>query len=283
MALIQHSPFDRIRRGGSREPDQAAADPGPVSWPVYDVVVGASSGLGAALAAHLMSRGRPVVLAARRLERLNALAGAHGSGSPSAPICVQTDLRNPDQVAVLAETIQQTRRPVGTLFLVAGANEPAVTDDLRQRYRDLTEYMGLALVGWISLVESLEHGGGLTQESVVAGVSSIASAVPFSGLPVYGAGKAGFEQWLRATRHPDRARRVVVRPGRFPSEFFPTPGSPPLLPRVLAAQICAEVAGGHDEITLGGRGDRMASALHRGARVLGQRLVTDARSDRSDV
>ncbi|MGV9836493.1 SDR family NAD(P)-dependent oxidoreductase [Nocardia niigatensis] len=281
MTPSSHNPVGWLR-DRTQQTDPPAADPGTASTS-YDVVVGASSGLGAALAIRLMGQMRPVVLAARRVDRLNGIAAAHTSPSEYVPICVQTDLRDAGDVTKLADTIQNIGRPVGNLYLVAGANEPAGTDDPHARYNDLSRYLGMALTGPIALVESLEHRNALTCESVVVGISSIAAAVPFDALPVYGAAKAAFEQWLRATRHPDKARRVVVRPGRFASEFFPRPGATPLLPHQLAARITARVGAGDDEITVGDRGDRRASRLHQLARSAGQRLVTDARTGRSDT
>lgn len=247
-----------------------------------DVIVGASSGLGAALATHLMSHGRDVVIAARRLGRLNDLTCEHRARSSSRAVCVQVDLRVPAQVLALARSIQKEER-VDRLFLVAGANEPHVSEDLTARQSEVDSYLRLMFAGWIPLVEWLETNRVLTEHSSVVGISSIAGGVPFKALPIYGAAKAGLEHWLRSTRQKGRSRRVVVRPGRFNSEFFGTGKQPIELPLALAERICTKVDHGRNEIYFGSFRDRISSVIHRGAQALSESIVKDASPDRKDT
>ncbi len=64
------------------------------------VIAGASSGLGEALARHLAAQGARLVLGARRLERLQALA--RSLGLPEAAV-VGTDVTRPEQVQALVD------------------------------------------------------------------------------------------------------------------------------------------------------------------------------------
>ena len=67
------------------------------------VITGASSGLGEATARHLSAEGATVVLGARRLERLQALADELNNGGGKA-LALQTDVTDADQVKRLVDT-----------------------------------------------------------------------------------------------------------------------------------------------------------------------------------
>jgi NADP-dependent 3-hydroxy acid dehydrogenase YdfG len=72
------------------------------------VITGGSSGLGAETARHLVWAGAKVVLGARRLDRLQALAEELGLGAES---IVQTDVVHLDQVkALVARAIESHGR-----------------------------------------------------------------------------------------------------------------------------------------------------------------------------
>jgi NAD(P)-dependent dehydrogenase (short-subunit alcohol dehydrogenase family) len=64
------------------------------------VITGASSGLGEATAQHLAAAGAKLVLGARRLDRLQALAGELGLGTDAA---VQTDVTDREEVKALVD------------------------------------------------------------------------------------------------------------------------------------------------------------------------------------
>jgi short chain dehydrogenase/Cytochrome C1 family len=64
------------------------------------VITGASSGLGEATAQHLAAAGAKLVLGARRLDRLQALAGELGLGTDAA---MQTDVTDREEVKALVD------------------------------------------------------------------------------------------------------------------------------------------------------------------------------------
>lgn len=64
------------------------------------IITGASSGLGAETARHLVQNGAHVILGARRLDRLHALADELGISHDH---CVQTDVADLAQVQALAQ------------------------------------------------------------------------------------------------------------------------------------------------------------------------------------
>lgn len=245
------------------------------------MVIGASSGLGAALATQLLGDGRRVLMSARRLERLQTVASA-GRSEGAAPICCRSDLRDREDLTRLADAICSIG-PIGTIYLVAAANEPIGGSGADEVWATTEDYLRLMLTSYVCLITSLEACSWLDRESTVVYISSIAAGVEFASLPLYGSMKAAMEHWIRSTRDGGRARRVVVRPGRFESEFFGPLSDSSRVPIELAATIISAVESGRDEIHLGGPRDRVASHLQLAAKRLAARLVRDASPERSDT
>jgi NAD(P)-dependent dehydrogenase (short-subunit alcohol dehydrogenase family) len=86
------------------------------------LVTGAGGGIGAAVAVALAADGWTVVLAGRRLETLEATAGAAGNGSISIPC----DVTNPASVQSLFAEIDERYRRLDLLFNNAGVGAPAM-------------------------------------------------------------------------------------------------------------------------------------------------------------
>ena len=83
------------------------------------VITGASSGMGEAAARHLSAQGATVVLGARRIERLQALAGEITAGGGKA-LVVQTDVTNRRQVKQLVDAAVEAYGRVDVLINNAG-------------------------------------------------------------------------------------------------------------------------------------------------------------------
>ena len=81
------------------------------------VVTGASSGLGEAAARHLARHGAKLVVGARRIERLQGLAGELSLGSRAA---VQTDVTNQAQVRSLVDRAVEIHGRIDVMLNNAG-------------------------------------------------------------------------------------------------------------------------------------------------------------------
>lgn len=167
---------------------QALLNPKITQWQGLRVwVVGASSGIGAALAVELASRGAILALSARRVEKLEALLASLGS-DVTQHLCLPLDVTVTETLQAAISTLVRAWKKIDLVIWLAGDYSPmsSETFDLA-RALSITEvnYLGL-LKGMSSLLPQLlqQGSGGLVLVSSVAG---------FRGLPkalVYGPSKA---------------------------------------------------------------------------------------------
>ncbi len=184
------------------------------------VVTGASSGIGEATASRFARAGSRLVLAARRLERLEALAERIRSHGGEA-IAVRCDVTEPRDVAALAEA-------TGAAFgrcdvLVNNAGIPGggpfrklTTERIERVVR--VNLLGVLLVTKAFLPIMLERRGGH-----VVNVASLAGRFATPGSSVYGATKHGvvaFSESLHFELKPFGVRVTVVNPGFTVTEGF---------------------------------------------------------------
>ncbi len=191
-------------------------------------ITGASSGLGAALAAHYASRGAALGLVARRADKLAAIAAALET-----PVSIYAvDVADRDALAAAAADFASRHGTPDIVIANAGISvgtQGGNLADLAVLERVLrTNVTGLAAT-LTPFVEPMRRRGSGT----LAGVASVAG---FRGLPgsgAYSASKAAVIAWLEALRvelHGSGVRVVTVCPGyietsmtavnRFPMPFL---------------------------------------------------------------
>jgi NAD(P)-dependent dehydrogenase (short-subunit alcohol dehydrogenase family) len=181
------------------------------------VVTGASSGLGAHFARRLAGEGARVVLAARRRDRIDALAAE----LPDA-LAVECDVTSEDDCARLVKFAVERYGAIDVLVNNAGVSKPArVADETVADFRHVVE---VNLVATYSLSRRV---GTLMAERGQGSIVNIASVVGLVGLgrmpqASYAASKAGVvnltrelaAQWARSG-----VRVNAIAPGFFPSEM----------------------------------------------------------------
>lgn len=170
------------------------------------IVVGASSGIGAALARRLVAGGADVAAVARRAEALEAIAAAAGGGGRIRHYV--HDVRRHEDVPALFQSIC---RDLGGLDLViyAAGVMPRITDDEYDYAKDasIVETNVLGAVAWLNpAAERFAVAG----SGAIVGLSSVAGDRGRRGQPVYGASKAALTHYLEALRNRLRARGVRV-------------------------------------------------------------------------
>jgi hypothetical protein len=190
------------------------------------VITGASAGIGAALAREFAKAGHALVLTARRVSELNALADDIAASGAPRPVVVTSDLSTAEGVARLSETLRA--HGLEPAFIVNNAGfgllgEAADLDSARQlamidlNVRALTD-LSLRFIDSIKR----QHGG-------ILNVASIAGFLPGHGMAVYHATKAyvlSLTEALHAELGADGVRVCALCPGPVDTEFFEAAGMP---------------------------------------------------------
>ena len=178
------------------------------------VITGASSGIGEATARALASKGLRVVLLARRVERIDALARELGQGATA----IQADVTDRTSLAAAAERVETELG--GADVLVNNAGIMLLAPFEADRHDDHRRMVETNLVGAMTTTEVFVdqlrgHQGDLVNLSSVAGRTARA------GNAVYAATKWGINGWSEALRqelHPD-VRVMVIEPGAVATEL----------------------------------------------------------------
>jgi len=181
------------------------------------LVTGASSGLGAAVARALAAAGARVAVAARREDRLAALAAEVGG------VAVACDLLDPARLDALVPEVAELLGGPEILVNVAGGFAGACPAEDEPRDR-VTETLDLNLVAPFRLCQAVFPHMVAAGRGSIVNVSSISGRVGIPGIPQasYAAAKAGLsgltsELAVQWARHDIRVNTVA--PGFFRSEI----------------------------------------------------------------
>ena len=181
------------------------------------LVTGASSGLGARFAVVLAEAGAEVVAAARRLERLEALAGEHPSIHPVA--CDVTSDDGPRElVATALERFGHVDVCVNNAGISSGGPElQASVDGFRSVLRVNLE--ALYAVSLAVAAPMREQGAG-SLVNIGSMFGAVASApVPDAGYVASKSAVNGLTRELAVQWAADGVRVNAIAPGWFPSEM----------------------------------------------------------------
>ncbi len=185
----------------------------------WGLVTGASAGIGAVMAERLASRGMNLVLAARRADRLDSLAGHLRELHGVEAVAVPGDLLQPGESKRIWNEAT-TGRTIDLLVNNAGFGARGAFHDVPlERHLDIIRLNVTALVELthFALAEMRERGHG-----AIINVSSIAAYQPVPQLASYAASKAfvlSFSQALWVENRDRGIRVLTLCPGRTPTEF----------------------------------------------------------------
>ena len=178
------------------------------------VITGASSGIGEATARALAADGHRLALLARRVDRIQALAGELGAGA----IAIEADVPDRDSLVAAAERVNSELGGADILVNNAGVMLLApFTSDQRAEHRQMVEVNLLgAMTATEVFLDQLRQGGG-----DLVNISSVAGRTARAGNAAYAATKWGINGWSEALRQelqPD-IRVTVIEPGAVATEL----------------------------------------------------------------
>lgn len=174
-------------------------------------ITGASAGFGAEMARTFVKNGHQVVLAARRKDRIDALAAELGHDA----LAVDMDVSDKQSIEDALSMLPQSWRQIDVLINNAGlalntlpAHEVPLED---WETMIATNCKGLVTMTRAVLPSMVERGSGL-----IINLGSVAGHYPYPGGNVYGATKAFVEQFtlnLRADLVGTGVRATNLAPG----------------------------------------------------------------------
>ena len=177
------------------------------------VVTGASSGIGAATARSLAAAGYHVFCAARRVERVEALAQQIGGTA------VRCDVTSTDEVAALADLVGPTLDVLVNNAGAAFGSEPvseADPNDWRAMYE-------VNVIGLLNVTKALLPALVASGDGVIVNMGSTAGRIAYEGGAGYTAAKHGTQvvsETLRLELCGQPVRVTEIAPGMVRTDEF---------------------------------------------------------------
>ena len=206
------------------------------------LITGASAGIGTELARVFAANGHRLALAARRADRLDAIAGEITTGGGKPPILIPCDLRDRDAADKIEAALRAADVEVEYLVNNAGFGLFGKAIEL-----DRAEQLGIIDVNIRALADLtlrfapsvIRHRGGILN------VGSIAGFLPGPGMATYYASKAfviSFTEALRQELKQHGVRVTVLCPGPVQTEFQARAGFRPGFDSAILDVSAADVA-----------------------------------------
>ena len=186
------------------------------------VVVGASSGIGEAIARKLAKEGYMVALLARRKEALDSIcAEINQEAGESLARAYEHDVKAFDEVPAMFQQVLKDLKQIDTIVYVAGVQYPLGLSEYDfEKDREMVEVNLMGAMAWLGQAAMLFEQMGAGH---LVGISSVAGDRGRVGSPSYNTSKAGISTYLEALRN--RLTRsgvhvLTVKPGFVQTKIF---------------------------------------------------------------
>jgi decaprenylphospho-beta-D-erythro-pentofuranosid-2-ulose 2-reductase len=205
------------------------------------IIIGASDGLGAALARRLAREGYTLALLARRKDKLESLCKELNTSMGIG--CAYSYVHDVSQYQEVPALLRRIVADLGGLDLViycAGINRPPGGID-RYNFENDRQMIEINLVGamaWLTPVAEMFHSARTGQ---IVGIGSVAGDRGRVGNPGYNTSKAGLATFLEALRNRltrDGVHVLTVKPGFLQTDMVKAAqgGTPFVIPPEKAAE-----------------------------------------------
>jgi NADP-dependent 3-hydroxy acid dehydrogenase YdfG len=181
------------------------------------VITGASSGLGEAAARELSHNGAKLVLGARRLDRLEALAREIGIDDKAV---VKTDVTKADEVKALVDRAIELHGRVDVIINNAGIMPQSPLE--RQRIDEWDQMIDVNIKGVLYGIAAVLPHMTRQKSGQIINVSSVAGHKVGPGGAVYSASKHAvrvLSEGLRQEVKPYNIRTTIISPGAVDTEL----------------------------------------------------------------
>jgi NAD(P)-dependent dehydrogenase (short-subunit alcohol dehydrogenase family) len=172
------------------------------------IIVGASSGIGAALARKLARKGWRVALVARRAKELEAIAGPINRAHPGRALAFPHDVVQFSQAAPLFQEIVHQLGGFDMIIYSAGVMPPVAPDEYNiEKDKLVFDVNVLGAMAWLN-----EAAARCEQQrsGTIVGIGSVAGVRGRKGQPVYCASKAALHTYLEGLRNRLGHKGVTV-------------------------------------------------------------------------
>lgn len=198
-------------------------------------ITGASSGIGAALAAHYGQRGATLGLLARREAALRETGAASGAPFEAYPC----DVRDPGAVKAAAAHFMAAHGVPDLVIADAGISYGTLTEDMED-VRTFAEIMEVNVMGMVHAFHPFVAPMRSRGSGSLVGIASVAGYRGLAGVGAYSASKAAAINYLEALRvelHGTGVRVTTVCPGYVASPM--TERNPYPMPFIIGAEDAA--------------------------------------------
>ncbi len=219
--------------------------PMPRSTPLHPgmrgLIIGASSGIGAALARRLTTAGYTLALVSQRKNELIALCDQiNAEAGKTVALPYVHDVTHYDEVPELLRRIGADLGGLDLAVYVAGVNFPPGMDRYNfEGDRQMVEVNLIGAIAWLNPIAEMFQSAGRGQ---IVGISSVAGDRGRVGNPGYNASKAGLSTYLEALRNRLTRRGVnvlTIKPGFVKTQMLQAAQKPmfPITPEKAAEDI----------------------------------------------
>lgn len=205
----------------------------------HAIVVGASSGIGKAIAEQLLQQGCNVALIARRKEKLAEVA-APAAGKINNAYIYEHDVRNYQETEALFQKITYDLGGLDAIFYATGVMPKVEENEYSfEKDREMMEVNTIGAFAWLNeAAKRFEQ----TKNGTIVGISSIAGERGRRGNPAYCTSKAALTTFLESLRN--RLSRygvkvVTIKPGFIDTDM--TKGKPGLIWLISAEEAAKEI------------------------------------------